>query len=285
MLDSLGRFAPPPRRVPFSLSILTTLNPLAQIGWFILGFSSIFFWVFVGNADFSFITFHGAINSVRGVVTRVETTGASEDRTQIRANHYQYSVAGRPFSGVSYSTGEAVASGDDVEVEYKAGAPEVSRIAGQRRRTFGPAVAFVLIFPLVGLGLVVGATTWGSKRARLLRDGVLTTGVLKSKQATNTTVNSRRVYELTFEFTARDGRRCQAKARTSLTQRLEDEREEPLLYNPDNPSDAVMLDDAPSRPQLDESGGLAARPVAARLAMIIPAVVIAANTLVLLSKL
>ena len=98
-------------------------------------------------------------------------------------------------------------------------------------------------------------------------------------------MNNRRVYELAFEFTARDGRKYQATARTSDPSRLEDEREEPLLFDPEKPQDAVLLDEAPSRPSFDETGTMTGRPLAALLAMIIPAVVIAANTLVLLAKL
>jgi hypothetical protein len=135
------------------------------------------------------------------------------------------------------------------------------------------------------LAFVWGCLRYGNRRARLLRDGVFTTGVLKSKRPTNTRVNNRTVYVLDFEFTARDGRRCIATARTSMTERLTDEREEPLLYNPEKPEDAVMLDDAPSRPRFDETGALMARPVAALWAMVLPALVIAANTLVLLIKL
>jgi hypothetical protein len=285
MLESSLRFAPPPRRVPFSLAISTSLNAVVQVGFAVLGFSSIFFWTFVANADFSFITFAGSLGRASGVVTRVETTNASENRTSIRANHYEYSVGGQNFQGVSYSTGEAVQQGENVLVEYLQRAPGTSRIAGQRRKMFGPLVLLVIIFPALGLAFIIGGVRWGSRRARLMRDGIFTTGVLKRKRATNATVNNRRVFDLFFEFTARDGRRCEAKARTSIPERLEDEREEPLLYNPERPEDAVMLDEAPARPQFDERGELMGRPVAALLAMILPAIIIAANVLVLLSKL
>jgi hypothetical protein len=285
MLDSSLRFAPPPRRVPFSLGITTALNAVAQIGFGVLGFSSIFFWTFAGNADFSFVTFTGALGHVTGTVTRVEDTNARENRATVRANHYEYSVAGRLFSGVSYSTGDSVQQGERVLVEYLERAPEQSRIAGQRKGVFSPAVLFVLIFPAIGLAFAIGGVRWGSRRVRLLRDGVLTNGVLAHKRATNTRVNNRRVFELTFAFTAQNGQRCEAKARTSLTARLEDEREEPLLYNPNKPEDAVMLDEAPSRPQFDESGGLQGRPLAAAFAMILPGLVIAANVLALMVKL
>ena len=285
MLDSSLRFAPPPRRVPFSLGITTALNAVAQLGFGVLGFSSIFFWTFAGNADYSFVTFIGARGHATGHVTRVEPTNARENRTTVNANHYEYSVAGQTFQGVSYSTGDAVQQGEQVLVEYLERAPGRSRIAGQRTGVFSPVVLFVLLFPALGLAFAIGGVRWGSRRVRLLRDGVLTSGVLTHKRATNTTVNRRRVFELTFEFTAQNGQRCEAKARTSLTERLEDEREEPLLYNPNKPEDAVMLDEAPSRPQFDESGGLMGRPIAALFAMILPGLVIAANVLALLVKL
>lgn len=285
MLDSSLRFAPPPRRVPFSLSMTTALNPIVQIGFAVFGFSSIFFWVFVANADFSFITFAGARGRATGTVTRVVDTNAREQRRTIQENHYEYSVAGKSLEGVSYSSGHEVEPGQHVLVEYVERSPEKSRISGQRKAIFSPVVSFVIIFPLVGLGFIVGGVRWGSRRARLLRDGLFTTGVLKAKRATNTTVNNRRVFELTFAFTARDGRQSEAKARTSITERLQDEREEPLLYNPEKPEDAIMLDEASSRPQFDESGTLQGRPVAAFFSMILPAIVIAANVLALLAKL
>jgi len=285
MLESTLRFAPPPRRVPFSLALVSSLNAFAQIGWFVLGFGSIFFWAFAGNADFSFITMRGALNKSQGIVNRVVDTRASEGRRRIRANHYEYSVAGKTFQGVSYSNDSSLSAGESVDVEYSVDAPEKSRIVGQRRAMFSPAIILVSIFPLIGLLIVIFATRYGTRRAQLLRDGVLTTGVLKSKRPTNTTVNNRRVFELTFEFTSRDGRKYEATARSSITDRLEDEREEPLLYDPEKPEAAVLLDDAPSRPQFDETGALAGRPVAALLSMILPAIVIAANTLALLSRL
>jgi hypothetical protein len=285
MSDSMLRFAPPPRPVPFSLSIVNTLNAIAQIGWAVFGFGMIFFWGFVTNADFSFVTFRGERAKANGMVTRVVDTSASQNKQRIHAHHYQYSVAGETFDGVSFSNHGSFSQGDQVNVEYLVGSPRKSRIEGERRKMFSGGVAFVTIFPFIGFLLLFFAMRWGSRRARLLRDGVLTTGVLKAKRPTNTTVNNRRVFELDFEFTARDGRKYIAKARSSITDRLEDERQELLLYDPEKPLDAVLIDDAPSRPKLDETGGLAPRPVAAALAMILPTIVIAGNTLALLAKL
>src|SRR5262245_20404942 len=83
--------APPPRRVPLSLALVNLFHGFAQIGWFIFGFGMIFAWAFVGNADFSSLTFRGEHPRATGHVTRVESTGSSENRRQVIANHYEFS--------------------------------------------------------------------------------------------------------------------------------------------------------------------------------------------------
>jgi hypothetical protein len=172
-----------------------------------------------------------------------------------------------------------VEPGDLVVVQYRTDDPRQSRIEGMRRKMFGPFVLFVLVFPIIGLSIVVFTMRLGRKRARLLADGVLAEGKLVNRRATNTTVNKRRVYELTFRFTAYDGSQREVKSRTSMTDRLEDEALEPLLYSPSDPTLAYMLDEVPSRPEVNEVGELKARPLAAFASLILPAIVIVGNLL------
>ncbi|HYC59172.1 MAG TPA: DUF3592 domain-containing protein [Thermoanaerobaculia bacterium] len=276
--------APAPRRVPLSLQVVNFFNGLSQVGWLVFGFGMIFFWVFTLNADFSFATFRGSIAMADGKVTSVESTGASVNDVNVKANHYEFSVAGQTYRGTAYSSGDEVTAGEEVTVEYDEDDPHRSRIEGMRRAIFGPAVALVNIFPLIGLVLLIPATRTAFKRNRLLREGMLAQGKLIGKEPTNMTINDRRVFELQFEFTSRDGRRNIAKARTSDTARLEDESTEPLLYDPNDPSRAYVLDEAPARPELESNGDLRGRPVAAMFALIIPVFVIAVHGLVLWMK-
>src|SRR6185436_20886830 len=215
--------APPPRRVPLSLSLLNVFNGFAQIGWFVFGFGMIFAWVFLGNADFSFLTFRGPHAQSTGRVTSVEATGASQNEQPITANHYEFSVAGSRFSGTSYSNGSPNNAGDEVTVEYDEQHPERSRIAGMRRGQFSAGVMLVLIFPFIGAVFVAFATLAGFRRNHLLRNGLLSTGKLLGRERTNVTVNKRPVWKLTFEYVARDGQRHEATASTTDTTRLEDE--------------------------------------------------------------
>ena len=271
--------APAPRRVPLSIRVANTFNLFSQIGWFLLGFSSIFVWVFVGNADLSFVTFRGELAKAVAEVTKVEETSASEDDTKVMATHYQYSVAGRSFSGVAYATGSAKSVGERVEIEYRAATPEQSRIPGMRRAMFSPFVLFVLLFPAIGAAFVYGAYRVGRRRNHALANGLLTTGRLVEKNRTNMTVNDQPVWEMVFEFTARDGRKHRATASTTNPERLEDEHTEPLLYDPDDPSRAYVLDEAPARPEVNGVGELLARP-AAFGRLVLPAIVILGNAAV-----
>jgi hypothetical protein len=274
------RFASPPRRVPMTLIVTNLFNALSQIGWALLGFGGIFFWVFAMNADFSFVTFRGEMNRIAGEVLQIEKTNASEGGsknspgTPVYRTHYAYSVAGQRLTGTSYSTGHHPEVGQQVDVEYIKGKPAESRIQGMRRKLFGAGAGFVVIFPLVGLGLAWGGLRLGLKRNHLLRDGLVAMGTLVDKRATATQVNKQTVYELTFEFTARDGQRHRAKVRSHQPQRLEDEAQEPLLYDPANPGKAYLLDEAPSRPVIDPNGELEGRGNRALLALILPAIVI-----------
>ena len=275
---------PPPRPVPLSLRVVNMFNVVAQIGWFVFGFGMIFFWVFAGSADYSFLTFRGPHEETTGKITSIRETGASENRQHVSEVHYQFSLAGEGFSGKSYTTGGAGSEGDEVTVEYAPDDPMRSRIAGMRRGMFSPGVLFVAIFPFVGAVILIPSTLMGLKRNRLLREGILTMGTLKSKEATNMTVNKRRVFELRFDFTARDGQRHEAVARSSDTAKLEDEAQEPLLYDPNDPSRAYMLDEAPARPQVEMNGDLRGRTGAAVGSLIVPGLVIGVQALIIYFK-
>jgi hypothetical protein len=274
----------PPRRVPVSLQIVNFFNIGSQIGWFVFGFGFIFFFVFGLQSDFSFLTFRNAGGRTTGRVIETKSTGASENKQTVKATHYEYSIAGSTLRGTSYTTGSAPEQGAEVTVEYDESNPVRSRIEGMRRGLFGPWGVVSGIFPLIGLVILYFAAKSGVRRNRLLRDGLLTSGVLTDKEPTNMTVNDRRVWKLTFEFHDRLGQRREASAQTSDPQRLEDESAEPLLYDPGDPSRAYLLDEAPARPQFDMNGELLGRPNAALAALIIPTIVVGGYALLFALK-
>ena len=115
-----------------------------------------------------------------------------------------------------------------------------------------PVYFVITLFPLIGLCLIAAGLRKGLRGLRLLRRGMTAEGRFIGKKATNTKINEQTVWELSYEFTTASGRTAVAKARNHEIEALTDQSLEPLVYDPLDPSNAVMLDDLPGRPRLDQ---------------------------------
>jgi hypothetical protein len=247
----------PPRAVPPCAWTTVLLGgALQQVGWLLLGFGMIFFYVFGLQADVS-----GPLLALMdtaqasGVVTSVEGTNASENDSPVYAIHYRFVAAnGTQVEATAYSTGYRPEAGQRVTVEYLRGQPEVARVQGMRRSTFGAAALVVAIFPLVGAGLTYFGLREGIRTSRLLGIGRLAFGKLTSAVPTNTTINNRQVMAMTFSFRAHDGATYEVTSKTNLPERVNDQAEELILYDPDDPTRGVALDALPGSLQIDQGG-------------------------------
>ena len=269
---------PPPRPVPFLLRAQVLFGGVFRfIGWIFFSFGMVFAVVFGSTADVtSWYHFRGPMPTARGTLLEVDETNASENDVRVYSYKYSFRAEGADYEGVSYATGQRHEPGEPVVVEYVEGNPSVSRIRGMRRAEFGPWVLFVLIFPLVGFIFIVVALRGGLKANRLLRHGKLAWGALVSKEATNTRVNNRTVYKLTFEFQPEEGGHALAVAHSHEPERLQDEQRERLLYDPFHPETAVLLDSLPASPAIDLTGNLQVRsPALAALTLLLPGIPLA----------
>jgi len=226
------------------------------------GFGMVFVWVFVPAVGITTLfAFRGELETAKGVVDRREKTHYSvggddhSDGTPVYAIHYTFADADEnPHSGVSYSTGGGPSQGSRVTIEYRASEPETSRVRGLRAAPFGPWASFVVIFPIVGVGMLLTGLLRGRRGVRLLKHGHAALGTLQHKEPTNTTINNRRVFKLTFAFKADDGQEYEAIAKSNMPEKLEDEEQELLMYDPAAPQRAVMMDELPGSPRFDEFG-------------------------------
>jgi hypothetical protein len=278
------RLGPPPRHVPLALRLRLSLGGFPQIGFFLLLFSTPFFWLFAANADLSGVLVRGQLTRTTGTVVRVTDTHASEGKVAVQRVEYVFRVAGSgERRGTSYVTGAAPRTGESVVVEYPAGRPRLSRIEGMRRSMFGPGALVALVFPLVGLVLAGFGVRHGMRRVRLLEHGSFALATLKSTAETNVRVNKRPVIAMCFEFTDLSGQRHEVVERTTDTAKLSDDRREAMLYDPERPSRAVVADSLPESVRVDEAGQLeAAGAGAAAAALVLPLLVLAANAWALL---
>lgn len=265
-LHNTSNLAGPPRSVPLLVRLRVLFGGFeSQFGWVFFGFGLIFVWAFTVNADLtSWYRFRGQLDTAQGKVLYCKESGfiegESEDSLESTyAIHYSYGGPdGTEYKGVSYITGRQFEQGRKVTIEHPKGKPHISRIKGMRGKPVGLIGLIPPIFVIAGALLVFRAIKKGFKANRLLALGEQTTGRLKLKKKMRESKDGRRVYKLTFEFNTPEGMTYQAMARTHETAKLQDQAEEPLLYDPMRPSYAVMLDDLPGNPRIMEDGTIQA---------------------------
>lgn len=286
ILAAMNALTNQPRQVPWSTRLTALFGSgLQSFGWLFFGFGMIFVFVFVGSVDVSsFFKFRGTLENAEGVILSSEKTNYSEGGsgrrsgtrrkgTPIYRHDYTYEVNGVTQQGVSYSKGGALAVGQKVKIEFPQGQPATSRIQGMRTAPFGPGVLFVLIFPLAGLGMVVPGLFSGWRNLVLLTRGELARGRLIEKKKTNTQINKQYVYKLTFQYTDQFGQNHQVETKTHRPEKLEDDTEERLLYDPLRPSRATFVDTLPGAPMVSEEGNVAGVRIKYLLGAILPPII------------
>lgn len=286
-----AQFSMTPRSLPFALRMrLFFGGARSQAGWLIFGVGMVLFWMVAMHSDISSLyRFHGRLAVAAGSVLSRQATsymlpGATRYVRGTHTNRYAYSFTaadGRAYSGRSYDTwktADRLKEGDQVEVEYKPENPSISRIVGTQSAPVSAWGAAVVLFPLLGLHLIFSGLRENRKAARLLRDGTLGYGRLVSSEPTKEVIFNKTVFLLTFRFVAGNGLTCQATSKTRTPELMKMDAEKPLMYDPADPSQAVMLDGLPGSPELDETGGLRSGGAAALWAcLLIPAAAICGN--------
>jgi hypothetical protein len=257
------RLEPAPRHVPLFLRMSLLWGSMVQlIGWVFVGVGLLVSAIFLPQTDLSVVTFPSEPSLAAGRVTGIRATNATINDRPVMEITYEYTLDnGDRWRDRSYVTGAelALGEGSNVAVEFDPAQPDRSRIQGTRRAPFGPFVLFVVIFPVIGVVIVLAGLPRGVRQVQLLRSGRPARGRILDVRATNVTINDQPVMELTFEFTTEDGARVRAVDRTLRPQVVEDDEEEELLYDPQRPHRATLLDHLPGSPRVDAKGRLHAR--------------------------
>jgi len=117
----------------------------------------------------------------------------------------------------------------------------------------------ILVFPAFGLTMIALGVRKGLRALRLLTRGIPAQGRFVGQTKTNVMINDTPVMAMTFEFNTVDGRTARCAAKTHETRELRDDAEEPLVYDPEDPSVAVLLDELPGRPRITEDSVVRSR--------------------------
>lgn len=276
-IDDLDRLPRPPRSVPFSLAVrLRFGGPFGLIGWlflamglgFLLGFSVI------AHPLVALKLASAETARVEGTVLGWSDTSVSVNEQPVVATHFEYRVDGVVYEGASFAVDRAPDPGTRVAVIYVVGDPKASKIDGMMA---GQAplwvIALLLIFPAVGLLLVLLNLRRGGRELKALRHGRAARAVATGHRPTGTTVNEVPEYAVTFEYRDHLGQTHRVEQKTLSPEELLDEAEEPLLYLPDRPTVAVLLDSRPRVIELDDRGHFAPRSALATFGTLIPVLI------------
>lgn len=252
---------PPPRHLPLLSQLSILLGGfLNTFGWLFLTFGSIFVWTFGYNSEIKYI-FEPPIEKWQtavGVIINAEPTNSSVNNQKVWKYDFQLYVNEKAYSGTSYTLAKRFSEGAEIPVLYLPDNPSKAYIKGTNRAHFPAWTALIIsIFPIVGLVMIIVTIAKNAKFLRLLQNGQFTRGQLIHKTNTNSsiTINNRHypIYKYEFEFSV--GSRCySAFCKTHLTQRVEDEEEEIILYNAHKPEDAIVYDAYKNAPNINGQG-------------------------------
>lgn len=247
---------PPPRDIPWTVvAQLRFGGVLGTLGWAFFALGLLMSSIFVSQSVLATVGwFSAGITRMRGEVTTVEATSMQENRSTVMAVEAMFEHEGRRHVVRSYTLGGTPEVGDPVEVEVEKGRPEHARIAGMRTRPFDGFVAFVLIFPLIGLVLASVQLFRARRPIDLLRRGLVGKATLVEKHPTNTRINKRTVYRMVFSYQDEREQTFRVEARTHQPELLEDEAHEQVLYDPHRPGYATLVDHLPGAPRVDAQG-------------------------------
>jgi len=247
-------------RPPRYLNLFTQIQVLfggfyMQMGLILFWFSLIFMLVFVGQSNVMYwFQFDGEWTKAKGIVQAIEETNNSVNEESIYEYTFSYNFNGQSYQGVSYSPwNNSLSEGKEVLVEFKFVNPNRSRIYQTNEAIFPGWISFLLLFPLGGIFLIASGGIQNFRALQLLKNGAFTRGKMLSYEATNAEINDQTVYKYEFEFEA-NYRTYIATCETHLTDRVEDEELEKILYQKDNPTYNVVYDAITSMPAINQFG-------------------------------
>ncbi|HEY3298406.1 MAG TPA: hypothetical protein VGK34_07090 [Armatimonadota bacterium] len=293
---------PPPRSVPWYIALSAIFGKgVTQFGWVFFGFGLIFVWIFSAQTDFSRPIFWGGVDVVQGRILTTAGTNVSMNHSAIYGFTYSYRDAqGMEQKGKSYTAWQRYNPGEQCTVEIAKWNHSFTRIQGAGRSPLGLFGLFPVLFPLIGLLIIASAFWKGLKGIRLIKTGNFAYAkYTHAKRATDLVKehaknaprcneeNERQVYRLYFTFTTSDGRTCETYTDSAYPKELHDEKYEMLVYNPEKPEDAVLLDSLPGKIRVDDDGRLVMKqgsPLGALGLLVIPLVCVVGHGLYIYQK-
>ena len=205
----------------------------------------IYFIFFVTNADFHSSSFYQTDPTTQAEIISIEKSKAKTVFSKIYKYNYKYSIDNKNYNGKSYLKKKLDIK--TANVFYKENIVEESCIVGMKTNTNSIfAVVFYSFLLLIFIFLLIRTFIIQLSKLKIIQTGIITKAVFREKKNTGTKwKKDQYIYELFFDFVANDGKTYKAKTQTIDINKLSDELYEPVIYNPQNPEEAVLIDEFP----------------------------------------
>lgn len=198
-------------------------------------------WFFVGASDWQAPLYKIMdVSITEGFVNSADRTNYLIDEESVIHYFFSFVVDEVSYSGDAYSHKLFPANGDTVEVVYLNSNPSISKIRGMTNAPWSSWLLMTLILPLIGIRLLIGGFKDVWKSVSLLSNGWVTAAEKGPMRSTGTTVNDRRVMEVTYHFRINESNhKCETQS--SFPEDLQDE--ELVIFTGDSPENMIFVKD------------------------------------------
>ena len=245
---SLSRLKPPPRKVPFFLSLAMIFN---TVGFPV---SIFFFFILLGIFSFSHpVDIHNEMlldrqaEVTRGKIVKKKFISDESSFGGDYRYHYEYKTPdGMLYTGKS-QTNDDISKDQMIYVEYLAKKPKISRMKGTKKNFVIPCLFIGITIIIYFVALFKGIFT-----AKALKNGELADAEVKEVKEKDE--GDQKSYLITMEFKDKSGEPRTFKHKTYKKERLLDEPTELVFYDPDNQKNVWPVDEFPIPIEIDNEG-------------------------------
>lgn len=265
-LTDFNRLRPPPRTVPFGLRVVLLFGGTkAAVGWVFVLTAPL--WLFTAwhatepvRDGLSVALGAGAVDYVEGRVHRVRERDERGDDHPFSVS-VEYEVQGRTYVVIGHAPDPPPVLDDVFIVTYAIDGPSRATIDGLLPSDDAdpPFVLglLCLLVPILGVWLAVSRLRRGRREIECLHRGQAALARAIGWDTTRLVVDGMPELKITFEYTDEQGVRHTVEQITLHPEGLVDEPVELVLYLPERPGWAVLLDSQPEVIRVDDDGGLA----------------------------
>lgn len=224
--------------------IISSFIPV--FGLIFFAFGCMMFFLELSQADKNEVRLLFGKTETKGKIVAIEKTDETEYYQTVKKYTYSFDFEGRTYTGTSYDWEKKNKKNDIVTIQFKKRKPEISHMKGARRtKSSAKILFFAAIFPTVGFLIILISTLKVFRQIKIIEYGKIAYGTIY-KITKNSFVKGKPIYSAHFNFKADDGKRYKTIASTREIEKLKDEEKEPILYMPENPKNAILVDTLPN---------------------------------------